>query len=234
AVEVSAAHIIPPGIHEGAATAQEAPDGIVAPDVQDQILGSVVGPLLADHSAIGLVDAETAHAEVADRLTQVRRQVLLPGLTVADLVALGEAVAVSVNPAGPVHVHERSPGPVGPDGRGNRGTPVDAVRREKVAQDIAQLRVKPRPACRAAQEAIDHLPWNGAGLQKLDERGLFRRFRPSKAWDGKQHEEPQDDGFRGMAHGDPHSPRDPLRSLVGGALHRTTSRWVLSSSPRYE
>ena len=64
------------------------------------ILRAVIGAFFADHAAVRLIDAVPAHAEVADRLAEVARQVLLPRLAVADLMALGEAVAIGVDPAG--------------------------------------------------------------------------------------------------------------------------------------
>ena len=126
AVEHAPALVVPEAVGDGVAAAQQAADVIVAPDVEDDVLGSVIGSLLPEHPAVRLVDAVAAHAEVPDRLAQVARQVLLPGLAVADLVALREAVAVGVDAALPAGVHERSAGTVGLDGR-DRGASVHAV-----------------------------------------------------------------------------------------------------------
>ena len=74
------------------AAAQQAPDVIVSPDVEDEVFRAVIGPFLPNHSAIRLVDAVSSHPEVPYRFAQVSCQVLLPRLAVADLVALREAV----------------------------------------------------------------------------------------------------------------------------------------------
>ena len=173
---------------------------VVAPDVEDQVLGAVVGRLLADHPPIRLVGPVAAHAEVADRLPEVGRQRLLPGLAVADLMALGEAVAIGVDPAGLARVHERRPGAVG-SGRRDRGAAVDAVARQVVAEDVAQLRVELRPA-RAAEEAIDHRSGDGAFPQKLFEGRLFGLGRRGDSGRGEQGHCPESDRLDDPAHGD--------------------------------
>src|SRR5262249_13692350 len=71
---------------------------VVVVDVKDDELGRVLLLDLA-HAEIGLIDAVAADAIVADGLLQMRRQVLLPGFAVADLVAVREAVPVSVDAA---------------------------------------------------------------------------------------------------------------------------------------
>src|SRR5207249_3561211 len=85
---------------------------VVVKDIEDNVLG---GPPLLDfeHAAIRLVGAVATDAVVADGLLQVRRQVLLPRLAVADLVAMGEAVAVGVDAAIAVWGIDHSAGAVG-------------------------------------------------------------------------------------------------------------------------
>ena len=87
---------------------------IVAPNVKDQIPGAVIGLLLADHSAVGLVHAEAAHPKISDGLSEMSGQIFLPRLAVADLMAKREAVAIRVDPAGLVHILVRSTHAVGP------------------------------------------------------------------------------------------------------------------------
>ena len=65
-----------------------------------------------DHSSIGLIGAIATHAEVANRFAQVSRQVLLPGLVITHLMALGEAVAVGIQAAVPVLVNGGAAGAV--------------------------------------------------------------------------------------------------------------------------
>ena len=86
---------------------------IVTPDVEDHVLGTVVGLFLAQHAAVSLIDSVASHAEIADGLPQVTREILLPRFRIADLVALSEAVAIGVDPAFPAGVRERCPAPLG-------------------------------------------------------------------------------------------------------------------------
>ena len=72
---------------------------IIVPDVEDDILGSIFLFNLK-HAAKGLVDAVTTNTIITDWLSYMCRQVLLPGFTVADLVAVCEAVTISMNAAG--------------------------------------------------------------------------------------------------------------------------------------
>src|SRR5208337_4040942 len=109
-----------------------------------------------------------AHAEVPHGFAEMGRQVLLPSLAVADLMALSEAVAVGVDTAPLAGIHESRPRPIGLDGR-KRCAVVDAVRGEIVAQNIAQLGIEAGPA-RAAQESFDRRWRDGARPQVLFER----------------------------------------------------------------
>ena len=72
--------------------------GIIAPDIEDHVLCAIGRPLHPQHPTVGLVHAVAADAEVPDWLPEVAGEVLLPGLGVADLSALGVAVAVGVDP----------------------------------------------------------------------------------------------------------------------------------------
>ena len=49
------------------------------------------------HAAIGLIDTTAADAVVFDRLAQMRGEILLPGLAVGDLIAVGETIAISMD-----------------------------------------------------------------------------------------------------------------------------------------
>ena len=77
----------------------DAPDVVFGEHIEDHIRARLSRLLLAHHPAVRLVHAVATHAEVADGLTEVGRQNLLPRFAVADLVTLGEAVAVGVDPA---------------------------------------------------------------------------------------------------------------------------------------
>ena len=52
------------------------------------------------HPPVSLIDTVAADTVIIDRLPQVGGRVFLPGFPVADLVAVGEAVPVSVNATG--------------------------------------------------------------------------------------------------------------------------------------
>ena len=91
----------------------QVPVVVVIEDVEDQIIRAQAGGTPQLHPQIGLVDAVAADAVVADRLLQVSGQVLLPGLPVIDLVAMGEAVAVGVDASRAVGAVEQPPGAVG-------------------------------------------------------------------------------------------------------------------------
>ena len=144
------------------AAAQQAADVIVAPDVEDQVFGPVIGAFPRNHPAVGLVDAVAAHAEVPDRLAQVCRQIFLPGLAVADLVALREAVAIGIDAALSAGVHERSPSPVG------RTVEMVACRPCRRSADSCRecspFRVEDAPSS-APQEAVDHFRGTALALR---------------------------------------------------------------------
>ncbi len=134
-VKRPAALIIPPTKDDGVPASQETAHMVVTPDVEDHILGAVVRFLFADHPSIGLVDAITSHAKVADRFAQMTGQVLLPGFRIADLMTLRKAIAIRVDATRPVGIDHRCAGSIGLD-RGNRRAVVQSVRRQVVAQDI--------------------------------------------------------------------------------------------------
>ena len=71
---------------------------VITKDVQDDILGGVLARCrhLA-HTAIRLVHTVVADAVVTDRFLQARREVVLPGLAIVDLVTIGETVTVGVD-----------------------------------------------------------------------------------------------------------------------------------------
>src|SRR5215831_14841062 len=96
-VEHASTFVIPPWVDRGVAAAQQASHMVVSPNVKDEILGTMLGPLLTEHTPIGLIHAVTAHPKIPDGLAEVSRQIFLPGLAVANLVAEGEAVAIGVD-----------------------------------------------------------------------------------------------------------------------------------------
>ena len=118
--------VIPGFVNEGVAAAQQAPNMIVSPNIEDQILRSVVRAFFPNHSPIGLVDSIAAHPEVPDGLTQMAGEILLPGFGVADLVALRKTVAVSVDAAFLPRVDKRGSSSVGLN-RGQGRAAVHAV-----------------------------------------------------------------------------------------------------------
>src|ERR1044072_513151 len=71
---------------------------IVIVDVEDDV-GNGSHRVHAFHPQVGLVHAEPTDAVIADWFLQMRREVLLPGLRVARLVAVRETVAEGVTPA---------------------------------------------------------------------------------------------------------------------------------------
>lgn len=78
AVKHAPALVAPVPVGDGVAAAQETPDVVVAPDVENKLFRSVIGPLFPQHPAVGLVDAVSSHSEVPDRFPQVAGQILLP------------------------------------------------------------------------------------------------------------------------------------------------------------
>ena len=163
--------MIPPAKDDGVATAQEATDVIVPPDVEDDVLGAMIGSFLPHHPAVSLVDPVPTHPEIADGFAQVARQVLLPGLAVADLVTLGEAVAVGVDPARPVPVQERRPLTVGVGGREGPAS-VQAITRHVIAQNVPQLAIELSPAI-LVQEGVNDALGHGTIAQVLCKRHRF-------------------------------------------------------------
>ena len=117
----------------------EVAEVIVVPDVEHDVVGGVRCFDLA-HAAIGLVDAIAADAVVFDRLAQMRGEILLPGLAVGNLVAVGEAIAVGVDARGLVGGVDSAAGA----GRlvvvKSLGV-VDAVGTDRVDEDPAELAV---------------------------------------------------------------------------------------------
>src|SRR5215510_9709007 len=96
-VEHPATFVIPPPVDRGVAAPQQASDVVVPPDIKDHVLGAVLGPLLAQHTPIGLIHTITAHSEIADGLPEMSSQVFLPRLAIADLVTEGETVSIGVD-----------------------------------------------------------------------------------------------------------------------------------------
>ena len=76
---------------------------VVVVDIEDDVLGGC-SLFFFEHPQIGLVDGPASDTEIMHRLLEMRRQVLLPGLVVTDLMALCEAVAVGVDAAGMIGV----------------------------------------------------------------------------------------------------------------------------------
>jgi hypothetical protein len=91
--------MVPGFVDDGVPAAQQAPNMIVSPYIKNQILRSVVSAFFPNHSPICLIDSVAAHPKVPDGLTQMCRQIFLPGFGVADLVAQRKTVAVSVDTA---------------------------------------------------------------------------------------------------------------------------------------
>jgi hypothetical protein len=89
--------------------AHDAARRIVAPHAEDHVLRAIGRPLHPQHPAIGLVHAVTADAKVRDWLAEMAGEVLLPSLAVADLIALGEAIAVRVDPRLSARIKEARP-----------------------------------------------------------------------------------------------------------------------------
>src|SRR5438132_951979 len=147
--------------------AQQTPDVIVAPDIENEVPSPVVGPFFPQHPAVSLIDSIPAHPEVPNRLAQVPRQILLPSLAVADLVALSEAVTVGVDAAFPAGINEGGASAIGLDG-GDSGAGVDSIGRQIIPQNVAQFWIKLRPTG-TAQKSVNHLSRDSALLQILFE-----------------------------------------------------------------
>ena len=84
---------------------------IVVINIQDDVLDAALLFHL-QHAAISLINAVAADAVVSNGFLEMRRQILLPGLAVADLIAVGEAVAVGMDAARFVAKLRDLPGPV--------------------------------------------------------------------------------------------------------------------------
>ena len=80
----------------------DASEMIVREDVEHDVFGGYFGLFLSKHPSVGLIDAVTANSEIANRLAKVGGEVLLPGFTVIDLIALRETVSVCVYSAGSI------------------------------------------------------------------------------------------------------------------------------------
>ena len=93
-------------------------------------------------------------------------QVLLPGLSIVDLVTLSEAVPVGIDPPLSAHIQMWCSAPIRLDRR-KRGTAVDSISGKVIAQDIADLRVELGPG---------KLLWVDEGVQKLLGDGAFSQI----------------------------------------------------------
>src|SRR4029453_6746173 len=71
---------------------------IVIVNIQDDVLDAAL-LFHHQHAAISLINAVAADAVVSNGLLKMRRQILLPGLAVADLIAVREAVAEGMDAA---------------------------------------------------------------------------------------------------------------------------------------
>ena len=99
------------------------------------------------------------------------RQVLLPGFTVAGLMALGEAVAVRVNPARPMGITDHRP-LAGLLVAGDGAAAVHAVFQNVVSQRVAELGVKSCPVGPSRiQEGLHFLAGRDQAAKKFADRG---------------------------------------------------------------
>ena len=76
------------------------------------MLSSVRTLFLPQHASIGLVDAEIAHSVVPNRLSQMARQILLPGSGIIRSMALGKAVSVRITASRTIRMDLRCAGPI--------------------------------------------------------------------------------------------------------------------------
>ena len=167
AVEHEAVVVVPDPVRRGVPGTHHRAAVVVTPDVEDDILGAQVALLGAQEPPVGLVGAEAAHAEVAHRLAQVSGQVLLPGLAVADLVALSERIAVGVEAAWPAGIHPGGALAVVLAG-GDGPAVVDTVPWQGAAEGVAHLAVEPGPGRHlGVEEVVDGLAGNGGRAKKL-------------------------------------------------------------------
>jgi hypothetical protein len=81
--------------HPNRAPGIQIPKMIVTPNVQDDVFGRMI-QLHNPHPPVGLVDAVPTDPVIPDRFLQVRGQILLPRLPVADLVTMCEAIFIRV------------------------------------------------------------------------------------------------------------------------------------------
>ena len=72
-----------PALGYDVATAHDAAEVIVTPDVEEDVVAAEIANFRAHHAAIRLEGTVAAHAEVANRLTQVGGEVLLPRFVIA-------------------------------------------------------------------------------------------------------------------------------------------------------
>src|SRR5437016_1442713 len=99
-------NMLPDFSHRNRLIADEVSKVIVTEDVEDDVRRGIP-LLLALHPQIGLIHRISAYAVVPDWLAEKGGQHLLPGLSIAYLLARGEAISVRVNPADLVGVHDR-------------------------------------------------------------------------------------------------------------------------------
>jgi hypothetical protein len=130
---------------------EEAPTVIVVPEVKYDVPGRRGPAFHPQHSPVSLVNPVSPDPEISDRLPQMGRHYLLPGLPVTHLGAMGEAVAVGVDPARLVRKLFHAP-----FARITvtvyRGAPVHAVMDCAVLEDIPQFGVEPGPVPRWFRE----------------------------------------------------------------------------------
>lgn len=140
---------------------------IIEKDVQDHILGAAVRLLDVFEPEGSLVYAEAADTEVADRLADVSRQIFLPGLAVADLMALGETVPEAVDPALVTSMTCDQPFPEWAVAIGTGG-PVVTIGHVGVVGQIAKIRIELRPlGLRRIQKPVDIATLERRGRQEF-------------------------------------------------------------------
>ena len=111
---------------------------IVPKNIQQYILSRVRTLFLSQHESIGLVDAELAHSVVPNRLSQMARQILLPGFGIIRSMALGKAVSDLMNASRTIRMDPRCAGPICLR-CGNSAAAVPTVPWKVVAQDVTDI-----------------------------------------------------------------------------------------------
>src|SRR5262249_33780633 len=126
--------------------------------------------LFPQHAPIRLIYSVSANAKIANWFPEMRGEVLLPGLTIANLMALRKAITISIDTAGVASEVDDSPLAGAPEAEDCPRT-IHAVMQDAVLKQITKLGIELRPVfLRLVQENRNFLARVCEFVQKISDR----------------------------------------------------------------